>query len=252
MDRIKLSAYVIAYNEEEKIRECLESVKWADEIIFMDSFSTDRTAEIAKEYTDKVYQHKFDGFGRLRNEALERCSNDWVLSVDADERVTPELKSEILSLLEKGPNADAYLVPRKSHFLGRWIRHCGWYPDFRQPQFFNRRKMKYTSQMVHETYELDGRLSRVKEHVLQYPFLTLDQFFKKMDRYSTLRSSEMKKEGRKFSVLSLILNPPAMFARMYITKLGFLDGAAGLVLSMLYAYYTAVKYIKLWEQNVKS
>lgn len=248
MPRLKLSVYVIGYNEEAKIRECLESVKWADEVVFLDSFSTDKTAEIAREYTDKVFQQKFEGFGKLRNAALAHCSNEWILSVDSDERVSPELKDEILKLLEKGPDADAYLVPRKSHFLGKWVRHCGWYPDFRQPQFFNKNKMKYTGQMVHETYELPGgKLSRLNEHVLQYPFLNLDQYFKKMDRYSTLRANEMKKDGRSFKVVNLIVNPIAMFFRMYVVKLGFLDGSVGLILSILYAYYTVCKYIKLWE-----
>jgi glycosyltransferase involved in cell wall biosynthesis len=250
MQRNKLSVYVIAYNEESKIRECLESVKWADELVVADSFSTDRTVQIAREYTDKVIQVKFEGFGKLRNDVLKRLENDWVLSVDSDERVTPELKDEVLSLLASEPGADAYLVPRKSHFMGRWIRHCGWYPDFRQPQLFNRKKMKYTEQMVHETYELDGRLSRLKGHVLQFPFLDLNQFFWKMDRYSTLRAGEMNAQGRRFRISDIIIHPAAMFIRMYVSKAGFLDGARGFVLSLLYAYYTMIKYIKLWELNI--
>jgi len=172
-----------------------------------------------------------------------------VLSVDSDERVTPELRDELLSLMEKGPECDAYLVPRKTHFMGRWIRHCGWYPDFRQPQFFNKNKMKYSDQLVHETYELDGRLGRLKGHVLQFPFTDLGQYLKKMDRYSDLRAREMHSKGKKFSVLNLIVNPLAMFFRMFVAKLGFLDGREGLVLSYLYAYYTAIKYIKLWEKE---
>ena len=125
MDRKKVSVYVIAYNEESKIRECLESVKWADEIVFLDSHSTDRTAAIAREYTGKIFQQKFEGFGKLRNTALGLVTSEWVLSVDSDERVSPELKDEILRKLAEGPDADAYLIPRKSHFLGRWIKHCG-------------------------------------------------------------------------------------------------------------------------------
>lgn len=251
MARSKLSAYILTFNEEAKIRECLESVKWADEIVVLDSFSTDATVKICREYTDKVFQEKFAGFGPLRNAALKRLSFDWVLSVDSDERVSVELKDEILALLEKGPDADAYLVPRKSHFLGRWIKHCGWYPDYRQPQFFNKNKMRYTEQMVHETYELDGKLSKLKGHALQYPFLNLQQFFWKMDRYSTLRAGEMHKGKRQFHVTDIIVHPAAMFFRMYVMKGGFLDGAVGLVLSALYAYYTMIKYIKLWELNAQ-
>ena len=246
----KLSVFVMTYNEKEKIKDCLESVKWADEIVVMDSFSTDGTLEICREYTDKIVQKEFVGFGKLRNIALDNCSHDWILSVDADERVTEELKNEVLKLLEKGPDADAYLVPRKSHFLGYWIRHCGWYPDYRQPQFFNRKQMRYKEQLVHEGYELNGKLAHLNGHVLQFPFLSLDQFLRKMDRYSNLRAEEMFKEGKRFSVQQILLNPAAMFFRMYVAKKGFLDGKIGLILSSLYGYYTLLKYIKLWEKEI--
>ncbi len=247
----KLSVYVMTFNEKEKIKDCLESVKWADEIIVMDSFSTDGTVDIAKNYGAKMVQKEFVGFGKLRNIALENCSNDWILSVDADERVTEELKKEILEKLAKGPEADAFFVPRKSHFLKFWIKHCGWYPDYRQPQFFNKKKMRYKEQLVHETFELDGKIGYLKGHVLQFPFLNLDQFLKKMDRYSSLRAEEMYEEGKKFKIRQIIINPLAMFFRMYVSKLGFLDGIPGLILSLLYGYYTIIKYIKLWEKNLK-
>lgn len=133
--------------------------------------------------------------------------------------------------------------------MGRWIKHCGWYPDYRQPQFFNRKKMKYTEQLVHETFELNGRLSYLKGHALQFPFLNLEQYLRKMERYSSLRAEEMFKEGRKFKVHNAVLNPLAMFFRMYVAKLGFLDGTTGLILSLLYGYYTLLKYVKLWEKQ---
>ncbi len=252
MARLKLSAYVITFNEKDKITDCLESIKWADEIVVLDSFSTDGTVVICRKYTDKIVQKKFEGFGKLRNDALEACSNDWILSIDADERCTEELKSEVLQKLEKGPDADAYYVPRKSHFLGKWIKHCGWYPDYRQPQFFNKKKMKYTLQMVHETFVLDGKLSYLKGHALQFPFLNLDQYLRKMERYSSLRAGEMFKAGKKFKLHNAVINPLAMFFRMYIAKLGFLDGKTGLILSMLYANYTLLKYVKLWELQNKN
>jgi len=249
MDRLKVSAYVMTFNEKDKITDCLESIKWADEIVVLDSFSTDGTVEICKKYTNKIIQKKFEGFGKLRNAALDSCSNDWVLSIDADERCTEELKNEVLGLLEKGPGADAYYVPRKSHFLGVWVRHCGWYPDYRQPQLFNRKKMKYTEQLVHETFVLDGKLSYLKGHALQFPFLNLDQYLRKMERYSGLRAEEMHKAGKKFRISNVVVNPAAMFFRMYVAKLGFLDGKTGLILSFLYAYYTMLKYVKLWEKE---
>lgn len=250
MDRLKLSVYVITYNEENKIRDCLESVKWADEIVIVDSFSTDKTIEICREYTDKIFFVKFEGFGKLRNTALEFTSYDWVLSVDADERVTEELKNEILTKLTVGPDADAYFIPRKSHFLGYWVKHCGWYPDYRQPQFFNKKKMKYDeNQIVHEGFKLatGSKISKMKGHILQYPFISLQEFFNKMDKYSTLKAKQMFNENKKFYLYQLILHPLLCFIRMYFVKLGFLDGSVGLILSLLYSYYTLLKYVKLWE-----
>ncbi len=251
MNRKKISVYIITYNEETKIRDCLESVKWADEIVVLDSFSTDKTVEICREYTEKIIQHEFVGFGQLRNIAVSHTSCDWVLSVDADERVTDELRDEILDKLKTEPDANAYFVPRINYFLGYRVRHCGWYPDYRQPQFFHRDRMKYNDQLVHEGFISTGKVSYLKGHVLQYPFLNLDQFFRKMERYSSLRAEDMFREGRRFKMHHLITHPLSMFIKMFILKRGFLDRKIGFIISMLYAYYTLIKYLKLWEKSEK-
>ncbi|MBN1621169.1 MAG: glycosyltransferase family 2 protein [Endomicrobiales bacterium] len=251
MEKKKLSVYILSYNNENKIRDCLESVKWADEIVVLDSFSTDKTVDICKEYTKNIIQEKFAGFGRLRNIALSHTSNDWILSVDTDERVTVELKNEIEEMLKGEIKADAYYVPRISHFLNHQIKHCGWYPDYRQPQFFNKNKMKYTSQLVHETFELNGKIGYLKGHMLQFPFFTLDELFSKMDRYSSLRAREMTEQGKKFNISQLLIHPVGTFLRMYVQKAGFLDGREGFILSVLYSYYVLVKYVKLWEKTRK-
>jgi glycosyltransferase involved in cell wall biosynthesis len=247
MEKRKLSVYVLTYNEEAKIRDCLESVTWADEIVVLDSFSTDRTVQICQNYTDRIIQSEFSGFGKLRNFAVEQCSNEWILSVDADERVTPELRDEIQSKLAGVLDADAYFIPRKSHFLKYWVRHCGWYPDYRQPQLFHRGRLKYREQLVHEGYDIEGKAGRLREHIIQFPFLSLDQFLKKIDRYTTLRAQDMARAGVKFHIWQILTHPAAMFWRMYFQKLGFLDGRIGLLLSVLYSYYTMLKYAKLWE-----
>lgn len=247
MNRQKISVYIITYNEEEKIRDCLESVKWADEIIIVDSYSTDKTIEICKRYTDKIFQHEFVGFGKLRNIAVSYTSYDWVLSVDADERVTKQLRNEIEEKAATIPEADAYFIPRKSHFLNYWVRHCGWYPDYRQPQFFNKHKMKYREELVHEGFIVSGKVSYLRNHILQYPFLTLSEFFRKMDRYSSLWAKEMMERGKKFRFYQIFTHPVWTFLNMFIIKKGFLDGRIGLVVSLLYAYYTLIKYLKLWE-----
>ena len=167
---------VIAYNDEPNMRACLESITWADEIIVVDSHSTDATERISREFTDKVYQHDFHGFGRLRNEALTHATHDWVFSLDTDERATPELREEIRLVLAAGPEAEAYFVPRKNYFLGRWIKHCGWFPDYRQPQLFRKSRLRYREELVHESFDLDGRIGYLTAAALQYPFRDIDHY----------------------------------------------------------------------------
>src|SRR5437660_11618088 len=164
----KLSAYVLTLNEEGKIRGALESLTCADEIVVLDSHSTDRTEQVCREYTDNDYQRDFAGFGKLRNQALEQVTHDWVLSNDDDERVTDELREEIQRELASGPRADAFFVPRKNVFLGRWIRHCGWYPDYPQPQFFTTHRLRHRDDLVQEGSDVTGRVDYVRRQDLQY------------------------------------------------------------------------------------
>lgn len=243
----KVSAVVIAYNDEPNIRPCLESLRWADELIVVDSYSTDATEIISREYTDKVFQHEFSGFGKLRNEAVAHATHDWIFSLDTDERATEELQREIRSQLERGPDARAFFVPRWNYFLGRWIKRSGWYPDYRQPQFFHKGSMRYQEDFVHESFQLDGRLGYLHSHVEQYPFRDVDHYLMKMDRYSTLMAEEMARRGRRFRVHQLLSHPLFTFLKMYVLRRGVLDGKPGLILAGLYAYYTFVKYAKLWE-----
>lgn len=247
----KLSAYVLTFNEEDKIREALASITWVDEIVVLDSHSTDGTGQICREYTDRVYQCDFQGFGKLRNRALELVTHDWVLSLDADERATEELRDEIRNELARGPRAEAFFVPRKNFFLGRWICHGGWYPDYRQPQVFNRHRFRYREDMVHEGFDLDGRIDYLRGHVLQFPFRDLGQYLQKMNRYSTLMAEQMASRGRRFHAHQLVTHPVFTFIKMYGLRQGFRDGMPGLILSLLYAYYTFVKYAKLWDLTRK-
>ncbi len=247
----KISVYVLAYNDEPYIRACLETVTWADELIVVDSYSTDATEKISREYTDKVYQHRFQGFGALRNAAMASCSHDWIFSLDTDERATPELEREIRAVTAAESRADAYLVPRKNWFLGRWIRHCGWYPDYRPPQLLRKGRLRFREQLVHEGYDVDGTVGRLRAHVLQYPFRDLDHYLSKMDRYSELMAARMVQEGRRFRAHQLVTHPAATFLKMYVARAGYLDGMPGLILSGLYAYYTFVKYAKLWDLTRK-
>jgi glycosyltransferase involved in cell wall biosynthesis len=248
----KVSAYVIAYNDEPNMRACLESIRWADEIVVVDSHSTDATEKISREFTDKVFQHEFRGFGRLRNEAVTHASHDWIFSLDTDERATPEIRDEIHAVLQRGGGAEAYLIPRENFFLGRRIRHCGWYPDYRQPQLFRKGRMRYREDLVHEGYELDGRLGRLRHHVVQYPFRDIDHYLAKMDRYSDLMAQKMAKQGRQFRAHQLVTHPTFTFLKMYVGRAGFLDRTPGLILSGLYAYYSFIKYAKFWELSASN
>jgi glycosyltransferase involved in cell wall biosynthesis len=245
--REKVSAVVIAYNDAPNIRNCLETLHWVDELVVIDSYSSDGTTEICKEFTSQVFHYPFQGFGILRNQALTHATNNWVISLDTDERVTPEVQSEIEQLLGEGPRAQAYLVPRRNYFLGRWIRHCGWYPDYRQPQFFHKGHMRYREDLVHEGYVVTGSLEYLRASLAQVPFRDIDHYIRKMDRYSSLRAEAMHREGRTFSVHQLMLRPLFTFLKMYVLRLGVFDRKPGLILSILYAYYTFVKYAKLWE-----
>ena len=243
----KISAVVIAYNDAPNMRRCLDSLHWVDEIVVVDSHSTDGTTEICLEFTDKVFHYPFQGFGALRNQAITHATHDWIFSLDTDEQATREIQKEIEHLLAQGPSAHAYFVPRRNYFLGRRIKHCGWYPDYRQPQLFHKSHMRYREDVVHEGYDLDGTVGYLRANVEQTPFRDIDQFWRKMDRYSTLRAEAMHGEGRKFHVHQLISHPLFTLIKMYIWRMGILDRKPGLILSMLYAYYTFVKYAKLWE-----
>jgi len=245
-----ITAYTLTFNEARQIRAVLESVKWADEIILVDSFSSDGTVEIAREYNARIISEKFCGFGKLRNLALDAARHDWMFSLDADERCTPELAAEIRRELA-APRFDAYHVPRKSHFLGHWMRHSGWYPDYRQPQLFDRTKFRYNDELVHESYTLNGRLGYLREHVLQYPWDTMEIATAKLQRYSTLMAQRYAAANARASWPKLVCSPAAMFFKVFVVQQGFRDGRHGLILASLYAYYTFLKYAKLWELQQK-
>ncbi|MCL2144429.1 MAG: glycosyltransferase family 2 protein [Endomicrobia bacterium] len=245
----KVSAYIITKNVEKHIKACVESVKWADEIIVVDSFSADATVDIAKEMGCKVILNKFEGFGAQRNFALEQCSYEWVICLDSDERISPELKEEIVLQLKNSPDGDIFLAPRRSRFINKWILHSGWYPDYRHPVLFNKTKAKYKNQLVHEDIEYKGNNKKYfKGDILHYPYDSIKHFVEKSDYYTDLRAKEMFEKGKKFRFINLVFNPCAMFLKMYIFKRGFLDGLTGFILALLYScFYTLMKYIKLWE-----
>ena len=240
----RVSAYIIAYNEAEKIADAVDSVAWADEVLVLDSHSTDDTARIAAEHGAEVRQLEFHGFGRLRNEAIAACAHDWVFSLDADERCTPAAEAEIRSLLA-APTADAYYVPRRNWFMGRWIRHGGWYPDYRQPQLFRKHCLVFDElDEVHESFRIDGSVGHMQSAIVQVPYQNLEQVVHKMQRYSSLGADKLARKGKQASIGKAFAHGLWAFVRIYVLKLGLLDGWAGFVIALGNFEGTFYRYAK--------
>lgn len=243
----KVSVTIIALNEEKNIRDCLESVKWADEIIVSDSGSTDSTVEICREYGARVSSDEWLGFGRQKNLCGDRAQNLWVFNIDADERVTAELKAEIAEVIKTGDKG-AYYVPRKNYFGERWIRRCGWYPDYTL-RLYRKDSGRFTDRAVHETVAVNGPKGYLENPLIHRTYRDVSDYLTRMERYSTLAAEEMLSSGRSAGFTDILLRPTLTFLKMYILKLGFLEGSAGVMLSTLYASYTLAKYAKLWEMK---
>ncbi len=247
-DMQKISAYVLAFNEAEKIRAAVESVLWADEVVVVDSHSADATVEIATALGARVVQVPFTGFGTLRNQGVEACRYDWIFSLDADERCTGPVRDEILGLLSGSPDHDVYRVPRRNYMMGRWIRGSGWYPNFRQPQLFRKGSMRYTLDPVHEGYEVLSAkpVGTLRNAIWQFPFRNLEEIIRKMDRYSSLGAQKLR--NRRVSMAGAIGHGMWSFLKHYVFKLGFIDGWAGFVIALGNFEGTFYRYAKRYEQ----
>ena len=247
--KVKLSVYILAFNEEAKIGDTIKSVVWADEIVVIDSFSTDKTVEISEQLGAKVVQVKFEGFGKLRMAGIEHTSHDWIFSIDSDERCTREAQEEILSTIENENSKDIYFIPRRNIFMGKKIRFCGWYPNYRQPQLFRRGKMTYEAKdLVHEDYIVNGSVGHLKKPIRQIPFLNISEIMQKMDRYSELGADKLVDKKKKCpSYLNIILRSTWTFVRIYILRLGILDGWAGFMIAFCNMEGTFYRYAKFKE-----
>lgn len=246
----KLSVIIITKNEAANIRACLESVAWADEIILVDSGSSDATVEISRELGAKVFVHDWPGFGAQKNRALSYATRDWVLSLDADERVTPELRAEIESVLQ-GAQADGYEIPRLSSFCGRFMRHSGWYPDY-VLRLFRRGKGSFSDALVHESVQLQGSVARLRQPMLHYSYRDLDDVLSKLNSYSSAASVMLQRRGKKGGLAQAVLHGLWAFFRTYILRAGFLDGREGFMLAVSNAEGTYYRYLKLMLLNKKS
>jgi glycosyltransferase involved in cell wall biosynthesis len=242
-----ISAVIITLNEEANIEECLASVSWAREIVVVDAESADRTREIALRFTREVHEKKWEGYSEARAFAISKASSEWVLSLDADERVTPELRREIESL-PSGSGPDGYMVPIRPLFLGRWIKHCGWYPGYKL-RLFRKDKAAVTTRKLHEGVRVAGKMGRLANPVLHYAYPTVRSYFEKFTRYTDLAARELHERGRRAGAFDIVVRPFFSFLKMYFFKRGFLDGLEGFVLCVFSSLYVLVKYVKLREMG---
>lgn len=238
-----VSVILITKNEVGNIRDCLRSVSWADEIIVVDSGSTDGTQEIAKEMGALVYSHDWPGFGPQKNRALAYARKEWVFSIDADERVTSEQRAELERAMQDG-GADGYFCPRLSQFCGTFIRHSGWYPDY-VLRLFKRGKGRFSDSLVHESIVLEGRAEKLKIPLLHYSYLTMDDVERKVEHYSNAAAQQMLQAGKRAGWMRAALSAGWAFTRTYVVRLGVLDGSAGFQIALMNMRTTYLKYRKL-------
>ena len=245
--RPKVTACIITYNEEDNIRDCLESLKWVDEIVVVDSFSRDRTVEIAGKYTDRILQREWPGHIAQKNFAINQASHDWVLSLDADERLTPELSEAIRRALENDSDrVDGFYLARKLNYLGKWIRFGGWSPEYKI-RLFRRGKGRWGGVDPHDKVILDGKAKKLKGDLLHFTYRDLSHQIRVMDHYTGVAARELKKKGKRFRRVDIVFRTFLRFFVTYILKLGFLDGIEGFIMSFNSAYAAFMKYARLWE-----
>lgn len=247
----KISAYIIAFNEADKIKDAIESVAWADEILVADSYSTDGTADISAALGARVIQVAFKGFGDLRNQAISACRHDWIFSLDADERCTPEARDEILEIIRSDDFLDAYYVPRKNFFMGKWIKHSGFYPDYRQPQLFRKDVVRFRPDAVHERFDLHTAKPAgfLKNPIWQIPYKNFEEILQKANRYSSLGAVKLAEAGKRSSMGKAFFHALWSFIHLFILKKGVLDGWPGFVIALGNFEGTFYKYAKLYQKQ---
>lgn len=245
---MKISATIITFNEERNVPRAIESLRCCDEILVVDSGSTDRTVEIARQFGARVIEAGWRGYAGQKNFASEQASHDWILSIDADEALSEDLEAEIWQLKKNGPRYDAYTVPRLAQYLGKWILYSGWYPD-RKIRLFDRRKARWVGDYVHESVVCDGRVGHLQGNLLHFTCGSLSEHLKTMDRYTTLAAEELAARGARIGYRHLLAEPAWTFFRTYVLKRGFLDGVEGLAIAYMAALYTFLKYAKARFMN---
>lgn len=245
---MKISATIITYNEERNIARAIESLRCCDEILVLDSGSSDRTMELAANHGARVIESPWRGYAGQKNLASDSATYDWILSIDADEALSEALEAEIWQIKKNGPQYDGYTMPRLAQYLGRWILHSGWYPD-RKIRLFDRRRGHWQGEYVHESVKIDGRVGHLQANLLHFTCSSLSEHIKTMDRYTTLAAEQIVAEKQKVTWARLVLDPPWTFFQTYFLKAGFLDGTEGLAIANMAAVYNFLKYAKARFMN---
>jgi glycosyltransferase involved in cell wall biosynthesis len=243
----RLSVCVVTLNEEAGLRACLESVAWAGELVVVDAESTDKTVQIAREFTDQVFVRPWPGFAAQKNHALARATGDWILSLDADEQVSAELRREIEAVLRADGPAAGYSMPRKNIFWDRWVRYGRLYPD-RQLRLFRRGCGRFGDSAVHESVVIEGPVARLDAPLIHTSYRDVSDCLTRFDRYAALAADEWVRHGRTVTAADLLVRPLGRFVSMYVLHAGFLDGWRGFFLASLYAHYVFVRAVKVWEK----
>jgi glycosyltransferase involved in cell wall biosynthesis len=245
----KISVTIITKDEEKNISECLKSVSWADEIIVVDSESTDRTVELAKQFTDKIFIRKWEGYVPQKRYALSLAANEWVLSLDADERITPELKEEILNL--SPGDFSGFKIRRKNFLMNKEITSCGWEKDY-QLRLFKKNEANLNDRLVHEKFVVEGKVGTLKNPMLHYTFTSFEEYLNKINSYTSLKAQELFQKKKRVGAWTIFSHTVSAFFAFFIIRRGFKDGVYGLIISILHSVSTMMNYIKLWElQNRK-
>ena len=247
---VKISATIITRNEQDNLPRALQSLACCDEIVIVDSGSTDRTVEVARGLGARVVERDWSGYAPQKNFAASQAEHDWILALDADEAVSEQLQREIEQLKQQGARDDGYAFPRLAQYRGRWIRHSGWYPD-RKVRLYDRRKGRWVGDYVHESVRVEGQVGELAGDLLHYTCPTFSRHVETVNRYTTLAAREMAAQGRGVSLPRLVAAPPWAFVRSYVLQRGFLDGRDGFLIAAMAAFYVFAKYAKAkWPEGV--
>jgi glycosyltransferase involved in cell wall biosynthesis len=248
-DRPLISAFIICMNEERQIRRCLESIKWCDEIIVIDSGSTDATLSICREYTDKIFERAWPGFIEQKRFGLEKCKGEWVLNLDADEVVTPELEKEIKDTIRGEHPANGYHLLRVVFYLGKFWRKGGWYPEYRL-RLCRRSATTWGGEDPHEKAIVDGLTARLKGELQHYTYHDISNQIRTLNSFASASAETMWRKGERANIFRILGNPAARFVKFYLLRKGFLEGFSGFVVAIIESFYVFLKYIKLWEKEI--